>query len=86
MTKTYTIAMWNDALVACIPDGQDVNSAVAAEAKKANIPEMTATKVVSGLTLTDTEEDGDDVIYSGVAMGWLSDEAGRTYKYAVLRA
>lgn len=83
--KTYTIAMWNDLLIAVIPDGADLEAAIAAEREKAATPEMTATATHSGLTLTDDPESDDDIVYSGYKMGWLTDETGKSFYYAVRR-
>lgn len=65
---TYTIAFWNDFLVACIPDGADLDKAIREEAERARCPEMEATSVERGLILTD-EPDDDEIIYSGTKMG-----------------
>lgn len=82
---TYTIAFWNDLLIATIPDDGDLDAAVKAESERASIPEMEATSVETGLILTDETEDGDEIVYSDTRTGWLIDENGKTYRYAVKR-
>ena len=82
---TYTIVFWNDLLVATVPDGGDIDAAVSAEAERSGCPEMEATSIESGLTLTNDVIDGDEVMYSGVALGWLENERGENFRYAVRR-
>jgi hypothetical protein len=83
--KTYTIALWYDLLIATVPDGADMDAAVAAERERAAIPEMTATSVYKGLVLTNDPLEGDEVVYSGTRNGCLFDEASKPYQFAVRR-
>ena len=84
---TYTLVFCNDLLlVATVPDGGDIEAAVKAEEKNGNVEfnedDLTYYK---GVTLTDDPEDDDEIIYSGTSCGWLIDEAGTAYEYAVWR-
>lgn len=89
---TYTIAMTKPAsdssslLLAIVPDGADIDGAaqkeIADNRLDANGPVEYVT--VPGLTLTDDEpEDEDRIVWKGHSCGWLIDEMGRTYEFAV---
>ncbi len=80
----YTIALFGDVLLACVPSGQDVIQAARAEADKAGLDWEEPT-VINGVRLTDSPRDADQVVYSGTRTGWLTDETGRTFNYAVKR-
>lgn len=85
---TYTIAVMTSTgmLLACIPDSGDIEAAVRnVEAEASTTFDRDDLTIESGLTLTDSDDCADtgEVLYSGSAMGFLSDEAGATYKYAV---
>ena len=84
---TYTIAYGHDLLLACVPDGVNLQAALAREAKQAAVDPADFGEVttIAGLHLTDQPLDGDEVVHRGHSTGWLSDEAGRTYDYAVRR-
>lgn len=85
---TFTIAYTTDSgvLLACVPDGADIEAAVAREMEKIGSSDDTPDYTVArGLTLTDEFKDTDRTIYSGYAMGWLTDENAVAYKYAVRR-
>ena len=77
---TYTIATTEcGMLVACVPDGQEIKI----EFPGISLDECTIAK---GVTLTDDPLEGDKVMYSGFALGYLSDVDVVAYKYAVLRS
>ncbi len=38
-----------------------------------------------GLTLTDETRDGDEIVWSGNAEGWIIGAGGKTYQYVVRR-
>lgn len=84
--STYTIALAGDLLIACVPEGGDIDAAIKAGSDAAGI-DIAADDLtfVSGVTLTDQVEDGDKVIYSGFSCGWLLDMDGKAYEYAVKR-
>lgn len=86
MTRTYTIAYDEDGyLYACIPDGVDLEAALAYEESQAQIEiDRDSLKIESGLFLVDDTEEGDDVF--GFDFGTLSDENGVSFAYAVRRA
>ncbi len=82
---TYTVATVNGMIVATVPDGEDIAAAVAAEAKNIG-SEFGEYAVETGLTLTDTlGEDEEWELKSGTE-GWLIDESGKDWAYAVRRA
>lgn len=84
---TYTIAylLGDNAsvLLAIVPDGQDVEAAVAAESEKIN-EDLSDYETESGLILTDDEpENASQIVWSGHSYGWISDETGRIFQYIV---
>lgn len=86
MKNTYTIATTSDGmLVACVQDGQDVDSAIEKMAYECGVEDFGNVTLTEGVTLTDEEIDGDVNVYSGSDMGWLSDSAGVNYMHAVIR-
>jgi hypothetical protein len=86
---TYTIAFTKPAsdgsslLLATVPDGGDIEAAAAAEIADARLEHVEyVTK--RGLTLTDAEpEDENRIVWQGYDRGWLVDETGATFYYAV---
>ena len=86
---TYTIAVtteYQDAmLLASCPDDSDIDEAVAKEHAWERDEDEPAWKAISGLIFTDDEPDDEDKIVwgPGVDRGWLIDEIGRTYRYAI---
>ena len=88
MNTTYTIATDTNSgmLLATVPDGQDVLAAAADACNMAAVdldPEQI--EIRSGLSLTDDVADGDLVVYTGTALGYLTDENDITYQAAVIR-
>jgi hypothetical protein len=80
----YTIVMAGDVLVASVPDGSDVDAEITAEENRAGV-EFENVYCHSGLELVNTVEPDDEIMYSGSEMGWLRDENGNHFKYAVRR-
>jgi hypothetical protein len=82
---TYTLAFDRDLLIAVFPDGGDATAEANRQSGSAYNDPLTVTKTIEGVTLTDAVADEDDerIVYSGHKMGWLSDETGRVFKYAV---
>lgn len=83
MTKTYSIAFDGDLLIATVPTGGDLDAAIDLERKNSRTPELKATSVIECVRLTDEPSAGEEIVYSGTEMGWLMDETGKTYNYAV---
>lgn len=84
--STYTIIVSHEMLIGTIRDGEDVSAATASALAEAELEQDETLYTESGLTLTDTPEDWDEEVWSGTSMGWLSDENGRSFLYAVRRA
>jgi hypothetical protein len=82
----YTIATLGPMLVAAVPDGDDIESALREEEERAGVAfDREEIRVLEDCILTNEIEDGDEVIYSGTYFGILTDEQGRRYKAAVIR-
>jgi hypothetical protein len=81
--KTYTLAYRDGLLIAVVPDGGDVAAAVAAEGKRLK-RRIKGYKTMSGLALVDTIPHGATVFWRGHGMGWIKDETGRAWRYAVI--
>ncbi|MDK2126770.1 hypothetical protein [Parachitinimonas caeni] len=81
----HTIA-YHDVLLACVKDGDDLEAALLKLETNAHIKidrsEMT---VHRGLLLVDAIEDSDEVVWQGSKLGFLTDEHGRQYEFAVRR-
>jgi len=85
MTKTYTIA-YDEILFACMPDGGDLEAELARFEDEARVEiDRDRLTIEGGLLLVDEPEEGDEVRYSGFAMGVLTDESGESFFYAVRR-
>jgi len=84
MTKTYDLAFIGDLLMATVPHGGDIQAAVREECGKAGV-EFEAPNVIEGVILTDEPTEDDEIIHEGPDRGWLWDENGTTFKYAVKR-
>jgi hypothetical protein len=82
--KRYDLAFFDIYLMACVPHGANIDAAVRAECAKARIDYETPT-IVEGVYLTDDPRDTDEIVSTGNRLGWLQDENGRTYRYAVKR-
>jgi uncharacterized protein (DUF1697 family) len=86
MSTTYTIATIHDHLIAVVPDGGDIEAAIREEEEKACVTfDRDEIRVTSGCVLTDEIKSGDEVIYAGTGLGFLTDEEGRRWHAAVIR-
>lgn len=83
-SKRYDIAFIGDWLMATVPHGADIVAATKATCSKGGV-DFSEPTVIEGVHLTDEPRDTDQIVYSGMQMGWLEDETGRTYQYAVKR-
>jgi hypothetical protein len=88
MPKTYTIAVYRDDLLACVPDGTPLAPYIENMQRFYDKPIFPlAVRVETGLTLTD--EAPDDNTFPGWDARWstmdvqLQDETGRVFEYAV---
>ncbi|WP_375463293.1 hypothetical protein [uncultured Methylobacterium sp.] len=82
---TYTLAIADGVLFACLPDEADVAQAVA-EATTTNYGFGLALSIVRGAVLTDAARPGDHVVWREGPDSELLDADGRRYRYAVRRA
>jgi hypothetical protein len=87
---TYTLAITTDydlpMLLASCPDSDDIDAAVQKEHAWGHDPEdEPAWRSIDGVTLTDDEPEDESRIVWGPSpeRGWLIDENGRTWRYAV---
>jgi hypothetical protein len=82
-TKTYTLVYRGPLLITIVPDGADVKAAVAAEEKRLG-QSLAGYQTKSSLALVDTIPTGATVFWQGHGMGWIRDETGRAWRYAVI--
>ncbi|GJD46782.1 hypothetical protein AFCDBAGC_4666 [Methylobacterium cerastii] len=82
---TYTLAIADGVLFACLPDEADIGSAIA-EAAATNYGAGLALSIVRGTELTDAARPDDDVVWRETSDSELLDADGRRYRYAVRRA
>jgi hypothetical protein len=83
---TYTLAILEPLLIAVVPDGSDIEAAIRDEESRAGVDiDRGSLRIISGCTLTDEVEDGDEVVYRGTTYGYLTDAEGRRYYAAVKR-
>jgi hypothetical protein len=86
MTYTIVIDTAADLLVACVADGdQDGLVRELREYRDQSSAEHEANlRVINGLILTDDEPDDESRIkWRGYDRGWLTDERGISYQYAI---
>ena len=82
---TYTIAVTEAGLLAAtIVDGENIQKAIALEEEEAQA-DFGPCDIIDGMTLTDDPQDDDEIVYSGTGLGFLTDENGTTWNYAVRR-
>ena len=81
--KTYTLAYRGPLLIAVVPDGSDVKAAVAVEEKRLG-QSLAGYETRDGLVLVDSVPTGATVFWRGHGLGWLRDETGRAWRYAVI--
>jgi hypothetical protein len=87
---TYTIA-YGALLYACAPDGNEtaLEAEIATQREQAAAAGVTLGPITfeRGLILTDEEpEDEDRIVWRGHDLGWLTDEHGNSYEYAIRAA
>lgn len=82
--KRYDIAFIGELLMATVPHGGDIQAAVREECGKAGV-EFSEPRIVEGVFLTDEPRETDEIIHESPDRGWLWDENGTTFKYAVKR-
>ena len=85
---TYTLAIGADMLLATVPDGDDIHAAVKAEcAGHIDITDIRDNlTIVRGCTLTDSNDydpEYHDLIWSSGDSGWIFDETGADWRYAI---
>ena len=71
-------------LMACGPHGTDIMAATRETCETAGLDWEEPT-IVEGVHLTDDPRDTDDIVHCGNRVGWLKDENGRDFRYAVKR-
>lgn len=82
-SKTYTLVHRGPQLIAVVPDGGDIAKAVAAEEKRLGMS-LKGYNAKSGLILVDTIPVGATVFWRKHGLGWIRDETGRAWRYAVI--
>lgn len=82
--QTYTLAIADGILFACLPDGGDVAAAIT-EATAMSYGAGLSLDIVRGMVLTDAAKPGDEIVWRESSDSELLDEAGRRYRYAVRR-
>jgi len=82
---TYTLAIGADMLLATVPDGDDIHAAVQAWADETGFDMTTPYDVIPGCALTDTDFDEEhyDYVWKSGDSGWLMDETGADWRYAI---
>lgn len=81
---TYTLAIADGVLFACLPDGEDIAAAID-DATATNYGFGLALDIVRGATLTDAAGPHDEVVLRESPDSELLDAQGRRYRYAVRR-
>ena len=83
---TYTIIIGDDMLLATVPDGDDIKAALADAAAHYGFTVPEHYDVTPGCTLTDAEDfdpDFHDYVWKSGGSGWLIDETGADWRYAI---
>jgi hypothetical protein len=84
---TYTLAIADIMLLATVPDDAGIAGAVAKEVEDNGLDRHHGPieyKAISGCTLTDDEpEDSDTIVWHSGNGGWIIDETGRDWRFAV---
>ena len=83
MTKTYTLAIGADMLLATVPDGSDIEAAVLAECAKSGIADIPSYDTECGVILVDDPVDDAEIVWHSGNSGWLFDSTGETRRFAV---
>ncbi|MHC2107703.1 MULTISPECIES: hypothetical protein [unclassified Methylobacterium] len=82
--QTYTLAIADGVLFACLPDEADISAAIT-EAAATNYGFGLNLDIVRGATLTNAKAPEDEVVWQEGSDSELLDEQGRRYRYAVRR-
>jgi hypothetical protein len=84
MLQTYTLAIADGVLFACLPDEADITAAIT-DATAVSYGFGLALDIVRGATLTDAACPDDEVIWQEGSDSELLDADGRRFRYAVRR-
>lgn len=82
--QTYTLAIADGVLFACLPDEADISAAIT-DATATNYGFGLNLDIVRGATLTDAAGPEDEVVWQESPDSELLDAQGRRYRYAVRR-
>jgi hypothetical protein len=82
--QTYTLAIADGVLFACLPDGADIAAAIT-DAAATNYGFGLSLDIVRGATLTDAARPNDEVVWREGSDSELLDAHSRRYRYAVRR-
>ncbi|MBE7245798.1 MAG: hypothetical protein INR63_12660 [Actinomycetospora chiangmaiensis] len=82
--QTYTLAIADGVLFACLPDEADITAAIT-DATAVSYGFGLALDIVRGATLTDAACPDDEVIWQEGPDSELLDAEGRRFRYAVRR-
>ncbi len=81
--QTYTLAIADGVLFACLPDGGDIAAAIDDATSMSYGAGLSS--ISSGTVLTDAAGPGDEIVWRESSDSELLDEEGRRYRYAVRR-
>jgi hypothetical protein len=82
--QTYTLAIADGVLFACLPDQADLATAIT-EATAMSYGAGLTLDIVRGTVLTDAAKPDDEIVWRESSDSELLDEDGRRYRYAVRR-
>jgi hypothetical protein len=82
--QTYTLAIADGVLFACLPDQADLAEAIT-EATAMSYGAGLTLDIVRGTVLTDAAKPDDEIVWRESSDSELLDEDGRRYRYAVRR-
>ena len=82
--QTYTLAIADGVLFACLPDEADISAAIT-DATATNYGFGLNLDIVRGATLTNAKRPRDELVWQEGSDSELLDDQGRRYRYAVRR-
>ncbi len=82
--QTYTLAIADGVLFACLPDQADLAEAIT-EATAMSYGAGLTLDIVRGTVLTDAAKPDDEIVWRESSDSELLDEDGRRYRFAVRR-
>ncbi|GJD33725.1 hypothetical protein [Methylobacterium aerolatum] len=82
--QTYTLAIVDGVLFACLPDAGDLATAIT-EATAMSYGAGLSLDIVRGTVLTDTLRPGDEVVWRESSDSELLDAEGQRHRFAVIR-